>query len=376
MRIVYCMNHLCADGGISVATITKANALADIDGYEIFIIITDGIDEKSLAILSAKINLIDLNVRYYEYDWKSKYHLIKTHIVKGHRHRNRLGKTLGDINPDIVISVGQSEKYILPSIKGRWKLIREIHYASDYRRLMASRLKFTAYLKEFYDYKWKSREYDKIVVLTHDDYRRNWKNNNKISVVPNPLSYQDREVSLLCNRKIISIGRLVKEKNFLSLIQAFQIVSEIHDDWTLEIYGEGSERSVIEDYILKNGLQDKVFLKGKTENSGKVLSEASIFCLSSDFEGFGLVIVEAMACGIPVVTYACPSGPKEIVTNGRDGFLVEPRNYRVFAEKICDLIENVEKRKSMGQAALEKSKDYSIGNIIPKWIELFNNMMS
>ena len=377
MKIVFCLNHLCHNGGISVATVTKANALSEINGYEVYIIITDKIANEFNSNLSSRIKLIDLNINYYEYDWKSKWHLIKTYIIKGYKHKKLLQRQLREIDPDIVISVGQSEKYILPSIKGEWKLIREIHFASDYRRLQAKNFKerIFAYINEFYDYKWKIKGYDKIVLLTQEDKERNWKNNEKVFVIPNiltflPLSANDNQVS----KKIVSIGRLVSQKNYESLIKAFRYVCAMHPDWSLDIYGEGSQRYFLQNIIEKNSLSHNVKLAGDTKNPQEVLMASDIFVLSSYFEGFGLVLIEAMASGLPVVAYDCPCGPKDIISDGKDGFLIEPGNETQMAEKICYLIENPDIRKQMGEAAHKRAQDYSIDNILPKWLELFDSL--
>lgn len=364
-------------GGIEKVTIAKANALAEFNDYEIYIIITEKIDNDCKVSLSSKIKLIELNVNYYEYDWKSKWHLLKTYLVKGYKHKKILKRRLKEINPDIIISVGQSEKYILPSIKGNWKLIREIHYPSDYRRLQAKNLKdrIMAYLREYYDYKWKIKKYDKIVLLTNEDKENHWRDKEKVIVIPNFLTFTTTHTpSSLFHKRVISIGRLEPPKNYGSLIRAFKKVTEKHHDWCLEIYGAGTQRKMLQQLIRECKLCDSIHIKGRTLNSKNVLKSADFFALSSSFEGFGLVLIEAMACSLPVVSYACPCGPKDIIDNGVDGFLVPQGNEAEMAEKINYLIENPEVRKKMGAAAYEKSKNYLPDKVIPLWSNLFKSM--
>ena len=102
--------------------------------------------------------------------------------------------------------------------------------------------------------------------------------------------------------------------------------------------------------------------------------DSSIFILSSRYEGFGLVITEAMSCGLPVVSFACPCGPKDIITDGKNGYLVEPENVEALAERICHLIEHEELRKEMGKAARKRAEDFQEDKIMQKWVDLFENI--
>lgn len=165
-------------------------------------------------------------------------------------------------------------------------------------------------------------------------------------------------------------------KNFSSLISAWKYVIERHADWTLEIWGEGELRTELEEQIRNNQLTNNIFLKGYTYDIFSPLYEASIFTLTSLFEGLPLVIIEAMSCGVPVVSYACPCGPQDIIADGHDGFLVPVNNEKVLADRICRLIEDKELRKEMGKAARLKAEQYDIKNIIPMWMELFNQLIN
>ena len=368
-------------GGIGKITIIKANALAEIVGNEIFIIVTDHDVKSHLTFhLSSNVHLIDLDVNYYEDDWKSQWHVLKGIVVKRRLHKKRLAKTLYEIQPDVVISVGQSEKYILPEIKGNWGTIRELHYCKDFRRLAASSqsifYKISAQLSDRYDYCHKIGQYDQVVILTQEDKALNWKRREKVSVIPNPLTFHNDKISMLNTKKVIAVGRLSAQKNFSSLIRAFRNVADYYPDWILEIYGEGNERIVLQKQIISLHLENNVYLCGNTSQVEKKMCDSSIFVLSSIFEGFGLVITEAMSCGLPVVSYDCPCGPKDIITDRTDGFLVPTDNEQMLADKICYLIENPNIRTQMGAAAFRKSRNYRIEKIIPMWMSLFERLIA
>ena len=381
MKIAYCLNSISYIGGIENATITKANALADIAGNEVFVIVSDYDKAASFTNqLSKKVHLINLKVNYYVDDWKSRWNVLKGFFVKRKWHKRRLANVLNAISPDVVISVGQSEKYMLPEIKGNWITIREVHYQKEFRRLTAVSQsmfhKITTRLSDFYDYSCKINKYDSIVTLTYEDRTLNWKRTDKIFVIPNPLTFQSESISKLNMKKVIAVGRLTAQKNFSSLIRAFRNVANTHPDWTLEIYGEGNERNVLQKQITELRLENDVYLCGNTLQVQEKMRESSCFVLSSRFEGLPLVMLEAMSCGLPVVSYDCPCGPKDIVTDGIDGFLVPTGDEQMLAEKICYLIENPNIRTQMGAAALKKSENYHIEKIIPMWMNLFERLIA
>ena len=377
MKIVYCTDSICYAGGIQRITIAKANALAQIEGNEVWIIVTDN-KQKPVLPIDPKVNIIDLDINYFEDDWKSKLHVIKGILIKRKQHKKKLKTVLNQINPDIVISTGTSEKNFLPQIhvNSNPAFIREIHSTKNYRRLSAKNTfdKTLAILGEYVDYSIFIKRYDKIVVLTEEDKINNWKNNSKVIVIPNPLTNICTKESTLEEKTVIAVGRLEYPKNFQSLIKAWTHVAKKHPDWKLYIWGEGSKRVELENLIAKLNLKKHVFLKGYTYDIQSQMSKASIFALSSIFEGFGLVIVEAMSCGLPVVSYACPCGPKDIITEREDGFLIEVNDEILLAKKINLLIENGALRKQMSDAAKIKAEQFNIYNVASLWMQLFNSL--
>ncbi len=374
MKIVYCLNSIRYTGGIQRVTIVKANTLAELPENEVYIIVTDNKNGVLVHPLSQKVRLIDLDVTYYQDVWISRRYVLKGIVVKRREHKRKLAEALRRIQPDIVVSVGQSEKYILPAIHGKWAKVRELHFEKNYRKRLVSSLrgKLSAMLSDYYDYHCKIKKYDRIVVLTEEDKEGNWKGYENVSVIPNPLSFvEGRGKSTLENKMVVSAGRLSAQKNYASLIRAFRKVADRHSDWTLEVLGDGEERKQLETLIGRLNLNNNVFLKGYTSDIESEMLKASCFALSSIFEGFPLVITEAMQLGLPVVSYACPCGPKDIITEGVDGFLVSVNGEDAMADRICRLIEDKDLRNKMGKAAKDKAKQYSVDNIVSLWMEEF-----
>ena len=376
MKIVYCLNSIRFLGGIQRVTTVKANALADIPGNEVYIVVTDNKAGPEIHELSPKVHLIDLDINYYDHNQeRSMLTNLIVGVAKGVPHKKALVKVLNQINPDIVISVGMSEKYMLTSMKKRtWKIIREFHSEKYYRSKHAYSMfkKIQGRLSDFYEFHYADKKFDRIVVLTEEDKETNWQGWSNVSVIPNPVAFKCDSPSDLTEKSVISMGRLEHVKNFSSLISAFNIVAQRHPDWTLNIYGDGSLKESLQNQINGNGLQNNVFLMGFSNDMESALRQSSIFAFSSLVEGFALVIVEAMECGLPAVSYQCPCGPKDIITDGKDGFLVPVNDEQMLADKICDLIEDENLRRQMAAAAKVRAQHYHVENIAKQWMELFN----
>ncbi len=380
MKIAYCVNSIRYLGGIQRVTVVKANALAEIPGNEVYILATDNKAGPVVQELSPKVHLIDLDINYYN---KNEERSVLTNMIvglaKGIPHKKALKRTLRQIKPDVVISVGMSEKYMLTSMRNRtWKIVREFHSEKNYRSKHARSFfrKTISKCSDIYEFSYADKKFDRIVVLTEEDKATNWQGWKNVSVMPNPVAFKCNEPSTLDEKVVISMGRLEHVKNFTSLISAFRIVAQRHPDWTLKIYGDGSLKDSLQNQINESGLQNNVFLMGFSNDMERALRQSSIFAFSSLVEGFALVIVEAMECGLPVVSYQCPCGPKDIITDGKDGFLVPVNDEQMLANKICDLIEDENLRHQMAAAAREKALRYRDSSIAEQWMKLFEEIVN
>lgn len=376
MKIVYCLNAICYGGGTERVTIAKANALAEIEGNEVWILVTDNKYAPALPI-SEKVHLVDLGIEYYVNQSKNPIIDLLKESVKRHRHKLLLQKTLEDIGPDIVISVNQGEKYILPRLRlsSNPVVIRELHYYKYYRRDFADSLvkRLLARLADWYDFGWKIWKYDAIVTLTETDRQLYWNGDERVRVMPNPLIEKPARRSDCNNKIVMAVGRLKAQKNFRALLRVWQKVEARHADWKLQIWGEGSEREQLEEDIRLLQLKNAT-LQGFSPDLIEHYADASLLAVSSMYEGFPLMIIEAMSAGLPVVSCDCPCGPRDIICDGADGFLVGQDDVDALAEKICFLIENEDVRKKMGGRAKVKSENYKIGDIALRWMRLFEEL--
>ena len=213
-----------------------------------------------------------------------------------------------------------------------------------------------------------------IVVLTERD-RKRWLESLRpcTSVVcinnPLPFAIPARPAPRIGNT-VLAVGRLVHAKGFDVLLQAWSIVVRQVPDWRLMIVGEGEERANLEALRDQLGLGDSVVLPGICPDVTKAYKQASVFCLSSRYEGFGLVLIEAMAFGLPIVSTDCETGPRELLEGGRDAVLVATSNQHALADGLLDVISNMAKASQLSRMASEKAKRFSSERITQDWIAI------
>lgn len=217
--------------------------------------------------------------------------------------------------------------------------------------------------------------YNNVVVLTQSD--KKCYENLKINVhlIPNGISLPCSFESKQRNNTICSIGRLDPPKKFDGLMRSFSIIAQKYPNWNLEIYGQGSMRNELEQVIIDLNLSDRIFLRGITNDVNSILQNNSIFVVSSEYEGFSIVLIEAMANGIACVSYDCPTGPREIITDGFDGILVENQNEEKLAGSIEKLINNSTMRLKLGDNARKSVQKYSIKIVGKQWLTLFSSCL-
>ena len=376
MKIAYCTPSLYIAGGIERVLTTKMNYLADKAGYEVWVILTDGKGKNPYFPLSDKIHIVNLDLNFEELWSLSFLKKIFVYLKKQRIYKKKLKEALYEIRPDITVSTLRREINFITSIKDGSRKVGEMHVnRTNYRNFKANE---TNALKKIFERIWmkslvgKLKKLDKFVVLTEED-RHNWTELDNVITIPNPLNVFPDKLSCLSNKKVVAAGRYCHEKGFDLLIEAWAIVSQKYPDWHLEIYGAGNKDEYIKlaDKLMTS---QSISFNSATDNIYKVFADASIFAFSSRFEGFGMALLEALATKLPAVSFACPCGPRNILSDGKDGFLVENGNIQKFAEKICYLISHDIERKRMGENAILKAEQYRLDGIMQKWIRLFESL--
>jgi glycosyltransferase involved in cell wall biosynthesis len=215
---------------------------------------------------------------------------------------------------------------------------------------------------------------DALTVLTAADARDYGGLLSRVELIANPVSPLDGGISSQEAKLVVAAGRLNTQKGFDLLVRAWETVARRRPDWRLEIYGSGPERVALERLIGELGLSDRVALMGRTQALGEAMAAASLFALSSRFEGFGMVLVEAMGKGLPVVSFDCPRGPGDIVSHGGDGLLVAPEDVDALAAALLELIEDPERRRRLAAAARRTARRYESRAIAPAWDALLGDL--
>lgn len=381
MKIVYFLVNPSHSGGIERVICQKANYLAEKYCYDVTIITTDKGTQKNAFDFSSKIKFINLDINYGELDGLSIWKRLTQQIKKRKKHKNKLTEVLGVLKPDICISVGYHDVTILPQIKNVGKKIVEFHFSKQYMLIEYKHSSKSFLLRVFfllgeYRKRFFLKKYDAFVVLTEED-KKKWGEFTNILSIPNPLSHSVSHDSSLCqNKKVISVGRLTTQKGFSYLINAWRILKEKNNnDWVLNIFGKGEDFDVLNDMICEYGLEDSIFLRGYASDIYDEYINSSICIMSSLYEGFPMVLLEATSCGLPCVSFNCPTGPSEILKDGEDGFLVKEGDVEDMAMKVLLLIENEGLRQQMGVAAKKNSERFHVDNVMPLWIDLFKKIL-
>jgi glycosyltransferase involved in cell wall biosynthesis len=221
------------------------------------------------------------------------------------------------------------------------------------------------------------RGLDALAVLTEEDrgdYAAVLDGATKVVRLPNAVPPLAGDRARPESKVAIAAGRLNSQKGFDLLIAAWRPVAAAHPDWQLRIYGRGPQRATLQRQIVDAGLSDDIFLMGATRDLGEALSQGSLFVLSSRFEGFGIVVVEAMSKGLAVVSFDCPRGPGEIIDDGRDGLLVPAGDVRALSRTLLDVADDEERRRALGAAALATARRYDPEAVGAEWTALVDEL--
>ena len=371
MRVLYVFRSLAYWGGIERILVDKMNNLVSMYGYEVYMLTTDQGCHPVPYHLDQRVQLKDLGIKLHQ---QYRYHGIKRGLILWkllRLYKQRLSKELVKINPDVIVCTTSNywDVNILAKIKGKTPLVVECH--SIYKQtigLKGLKGSFSDYL-----YKKGLSHAQTIVTLTEKD-ACDWRQIHKcVKVIPNMVHLNEGEVSSLQNKHVIWVGRFDYQKRPLEMIDIWKKVYPKFPDWHLDMYGEGELLNEVEEKA--RSLNMNIHIHQPTINIFDCYRRSSFLVSTSLFEPFGLVIPEAMSCGLPVVAYKSSYGPVSILSDGIDGCLVEMNNGKVMTQVICALMNDKNKRLIIGQSAKNTSLKYSREIIMPMWNALFNDIL-
>jgi len=372
MKVAFLWGRLDYKGGIETIWVDRANYLAEKYGHEVYFIsifqqptdvdayrLGDNVRHLKLGVEFLPTVSMRRNPVVFLYQW------VKWRLA----YKKAIRDAVVRIDPDVVFCTTYFD--VGRAYKG-YPLVVESHVTRAEEDLAS----YTSFINRRLRYRHKrilERDADVFVCLTHGD-ARNW--DVKPQIIPNFTNITPKSPVCYAAKKVIAAGRICEQKGFDILIDAWKKVAAVHPDWHLDIYGGGKKHLVdaLKEQIRENGLGGYITLCGVSNDMAKAYAAHSFFVFPSRWEGFGLVLLEAMACGLPVVSSDCDYGPRDIMCGDKTttdcGILVPTGDANALADAINNMIEHPEERERMGMAAMRRAKCYDKDRIMAQWQEL------
>lgn len=372
MKLLYFVNSLTNSGGIERILVDKMNYLAARPtlAYEIHVSYFGKKDDALFYQLHSSIFLhpiaIEGNSRSF-----GKRLMVIPNLYK------EIKRIVKEVSPDIIINENMKlVSYILPLTFKHIPRIYVIHFSYEGLIIMDKESFHNSFKQYVMMWLRKSllKKYDRFVVLTEHD-RKRW-NAKTVEVIPNFTNFVEQVPSNLNHKKAICVGRLTHQKDMPMLIRAWKLVVEEEPEWILDIWGSGNEYESLKSLIGETGLEKHVFLKGTSQRIEAEYNQASLFVLSSRYEGFALVLLEAMNAGLPCVSFDIP-GCNNLISDGDNGIIAKERTTECLANSILKYIRlDKEEKLRMQSNALTTVAKYSKERVMQMWMQLFDLLHS
>lgn len=376
MKLIYCTHSTCNPGGMERVLLNKVTYLSQLPGWEVAVVTTDQNQRPPFYPFPEKVRMTDLGINYSEDNEKGAWKKITGYLRKRKEHKRKLTALLLKEKPDIVVSLYPSESSFIPDIKDGSRKVLELHYCKFFR-LQYGRKGLLGWIDKLRTRQDEQivRRFDKFVVLTNED-KGYWGDLPNIEVIPNAAMHVSDAYSDVMNKRVIAVGRLDYQKGFDRLIQAWELVQYTgkFTDWKLDIFGQGEWREMLQQMIDKAELQNTVCLNRPTKQIGEEYVKSDMLVMSSNYEGFPMVMIEAMACGLPVVSFDYKCGPKDIIQTGINGLLVPNGDIQALADAMMKVMEDEAYRKMLSLNARKVVDTYSEQAVMSQWIRLFTSI--
>lgn len=366
-------------GGIGRVTSTKANWFAE-HGHDVWVVTANQCGELDYYELHPSVLRKDFAIGF-QLGSDNANLLMKfiRKIGKMRRYRRELEQFIYEVKPDIVVSTFTNDSDFLYKLKDGSKKVLEFHFSHEGFK---SQMKYgpqTLKNKLLLTYRLRKHEriakkYDAFVVLTHEDAEA-WKGYDNLHVIHNMLSFESQEISTCKEKRVIAVGRLDFQKKYDRLVDIWALVNKECPEWRLDIFGQGPDKENLQKQIHSLGLENVITINPPTKQIGREYRQSSVFAMTSTYEGLPMTLLEAISYGLPCIAYLFPCGPRDIIVDGKNGYVVEEGNKETFAKRLVELMKNDELRFRMNKNAIETSINYKTDHIMQTWLKLFDNLL-
>lgn len=375
MKILYCIYQIGVGGGVERVLVAKANYLKQ-KGHDVRIITCCPALQPSPYGLDPTIPVESFDIDYASEFKKPLLSRFFITIKKMWKHARLVKQYLRHNPVDIVVTTHAYEMAFLPFLRDGSKKVLELHASQMmYQMQRRDRKDFgTKWLVRMLN--WRDRLvnycFDAVGCLTHEDYELRGKPRN-MHVIPNPSPFYPNKRSHCEQQIVLALGRHSVEKNFAELVDIWAMVVREFPTWRLQIVGEGPLKGNLQNKLDSLGLGQSVCLEPATADPRLYYQNAAIYVMTSLYEGMPMTLIEAQSYGLPIVSYACPCGPRDIVVEGT-GFLVSPGDKLTYANRLKELMSNLLLRRNLGSCAFQASERFQMEDIGEQWIELFEKL--
>lgn len=378
MRILYIIDGMFNSAGRERVVANKARSLSAM-GHRITVLTTDQRGRASYYPLPDDVVIADLGINYDDYYGKGIVSKLVAHKSKSRMFKSRLRDFLMANPQDVIVALMDRYVPAIISLAGKSVTVYEHHFNKfamyDLRESRTKRfLQQIVYsFKDWYYTRFYYKRLDIFAVLTEEDklyWGADFKN---IVCVPNSIAIDEEKTSSIENKIVITVGRLTYQKGYDRLIDVWRGVEQKNPDWQLHIYGCGEDEEMLHGRIDEYGLRN-VYIFPPTSDIEDRLVEASLYVMTSRFEGLPMVLLEAMAVGLPLVSFDCKCGPKDIIEDGKNGYLIPDGNLKLMEERICSVLSDKVRMKEMSRCSKKAAWRFSHENIMERWIQLFQSV--
>jgi|LauGreDrversion4_2_1035121.scaffolds.fasta_scaffold21232_4 glycosyltransferase involved in cell wall biosynthesis len=360
LKLMFCTMSTGILGGREKVFADKVNYLYHTKNYDLYIVTTNqGGSENFYSIDLCKEKQFDLNVDYHDIELLNPVKRLMARRKLRQIHQQKLSEIIAQVMPDVIVINSTDELFFLNKIKGKAKLIFEEHTGFRFSRKMEINHIYTGFNMYLRLIRWKLldskiekklKNFDKIICLTNAARKmHDCSIHSKIEVLGNPLSSCFENYQFATKKKhIIAVGRLSFEKRYDMLLKACHLIIDKCDGWTFHLYGDGPELDDLKMQANSLGISEIFFFHPAQEDILSIYQEASICVITSLFESYSMVITEAMSQEVACISVKCPTGPMELIDNGKTGILLDDSDVIKLSNAILHLINNPDLRNEIG----------------------------